>query len=1617
MSSARPIASSRPEDRLLELIDEEVGPERAPALRAFARAYLRRLGGGDATEGIAPEALLGEVRSLFEFACARDGDAMAVRAFNPTREKDGYEPVGSVLETNTDDLPFLVDSVSGELASRGLSVPRLLHPIVATEREGSGAIRKVGDPRGAVHRESVMHFDLDRRLGDDELGELEDAVRATLANVRAVVRDFPAMLERTNAMTKLARAGAARYEPDEVDEVVDFLAWLQRGNFVYLGAREYDFSQQGISLVPGSGLGILAEEEKSAFSKPGGVSFDDLPAYIRRSALDGDLLLVDKANAPAPVHRRERMDYIGVRRVDEHGEIIGMSRVIGLFTTKAYAEPASETPLLGRKLRQCIEGLGLIEGSHDYKAAVALFDTFPKDELFAAPADDLRGAVKSLLALEGTQRVRLLGRRDVDGRNASLILTLPRGRYDAALVERVRGLFRRRFGTTKVETHHVLADSERSRVHFLVHAPGELPELALRALEAEVIALSRTWDDELRDLLVARHGPVAGRRLAVAWLDRFPSHYKGYTSVDSAAHDIACFGRLAGGEGHVVSLQPLGEQSRLCLYKEGEKVELSEAMPMLEDLGLRVLEELSTRLTGEEDEVWVQEYRVLGPDGAPLDVELRGPGVAEVIAAVWRGDAESDPLNRLVVTAGLDRRQLAVLRAYRKYRQRVGSRFTEGYQNDVLVANSVLTAKLVRYFEARFDPSRERDEEAERALRDEILEDLEAVKSLDHDRILRNQLQLIDATLRTSAFRDGREATAFKLLSADVPAMPQPSPEFEIFVYSPEMEGIHLRGGRIARGGIRWSDRMDYRTEVYGLMRAQLTKNAVIVPAGAKGGFIIKRVPADREELKAEVQRQYKTYVRALLDVTDNLVEGEVVHPPQVRPLDGEDTYLVVAADKGTATFSDTANAISREYGFWLDDAFASGGSAGYDHKKLGITARGAWESVKRHFRELDMDPAVDEFTAVGIGDMSGDVFGNGMLLSDKIRLVAAYDHRHVFIDPTPDAAASFAERKRLFDMPGSSWDDYDRSMISEGGGVYPRTAKAIELSAQAREALGNDEARATPTDVIRHILRAPVDLLWNGGIGTVVKATDETDADAADRSSDAIRVDARELRARVVGEGGNLGFTRRARVEYSAQGGRINADFIDNSAGVDCSDHEVNLKILLGLAEQAGEMTREQRDELLEAVTEDVVAHVLYDSFLQAQIISQEVDRSAARLYAYDDLMGLLEEVGLLLNRASENLPDAEEIADRRRNGRGMERPELAVLVAYAKRWVARSLEASKFIDDPWLERDLHGYFPPAVIERCSHLLARPPAAPPAALHGQLELGGQRARADVRLAGGRRARLRGGRRRARLPDRPRGDRRGGALGRGREARGHRAGDPGRADGRRRRARRQRDPLVPLVGARGRPRDRDRGGPRRRGAALGGAAGARHGGAQDPPAGERGPVDRRRRAGRDRHRARARGRAAARARHGRRGRRHRPRPRRRREGLLRGRRRAAARLARDPARRPARDLADAALGPARRPRGLDPGAARAGPDRARRVTGPLARRGRRALPAHPRLGHPPARGVPASALARGRAGPRRPHARGAAAARALRLRPGSGEGPLGVIPNGARARAEGSCST
>ena len=902
-----------------------------------------------------------------------------------------------------------------------------------------------------------------------------------------------------------------RYSPQEVGETVDFLDWLLQYNFVLLGYREYELlelepEQRAIRAVPGSGLGILSDVQRSAFADPTRLSA--LDPVIRRRIEDGDLLVFSKTNAYSSVHRRARMDYIGVRIVNPQGEILGEARLIGLFTSKAYMEPATKTPLLHHKLEQILEVEDLIPGSHDYKEVVELFESFPKDELFQASTQELRRLVVGLLQLEKHGGIRVLVRKDLYGRSVSVVVALPRDRFNAALRKRLQQFFLERFQGVTVDYHLSLGETESARIFFTVHlAPGsQIPEVPYEALETEVEKLARSWDDDLKDALMARIGPERGTMLAEKYSPRFPSYYKASDEWGLIVDDVLALEALESSpEGFLVGIgnESKGERlTRVKLYKTGGKVDLSAFIPILEALGLRAVEEIPTAVQG-EGKVYIHDFGVLDGRGAVLDLGAEADTVAETIAAVWRGECESDSLNRLVTLTELDWHQVQILRALRKYRMRVSSRYTEEYRNDAMAAHGEIAAKLVHLFEARFDPERDASEEAIDEVRQEIHQDLRQVTSLDQDNILRSLLGTVEAIVRTNAYLVDRPALSFKLRSARVPEMPKPYPLFEIFVYSPQMEGIHLRGGMVARGGIRWSDRKeDYRTEVLGLMKAQKVKNAIIVPDGSKGGFILKRVTATPDELRAEVSTQYVTLMRGLLDITDNRVDGEVVHPAGVRIHDAPDPYLVVAADKGTATFSDTANAISEEYGFWLGDAFASGGSHGYDHKELGITARGAWESVKRHFREVGIDVMAQPFTVVGIGDMSGDVFGNGMLYTAQIQLVCAFDHRHVFIDPTPDPAASFAERQRLFAIPRSSWADYDASLLSEGGAIIDRSTKSVTLSPQARAALGiPDDAPAemSTNEVIHRALQAPVDLLWNGGIGTYVKADGEGHTEVGD--------------------------------------------------------------------------------------------------------------------------------------------------------------------------------------------------------------------------------------------------------------------------------------------------------------------------------------------------------------------------------------------------------------------------------------------------------------------------------------------------------------------------------------
>jgi len=1304
---------------LVERIQDAAPADRREALAAFARAYTRRLA-ADELAATPDEQLLGMVRSAFEFADGRGNSPSAVRVFDPTAAADGYETPGSVLETATDDCPFLVDSVSEELTARGLAARQILHPVIGTSRDPQGRIVRVLPARDAEHRESVMHFELDRRLSGEEREDLAHQVGEILHDVHLVIRDFEPMQACVAAMIDGARQAGVRYPPEDVSETVDFLQWLLQLNFVLLGYREYELvdSENGraISAVPGSGLGILSDVERSGFSAP--TPLEQLPVEIRRRIEDGDLLVFSKTNAYSTVHRRARMDYIGVRKVNAQGDVVGESRLIGLFTSKAYMEPATKTPLLHHKLQQIITAEDLIPGSHDYKQAVELFESFPKDELFQASAEELRQLVIGLLQLEKHGGIRVLVRRDIDSRSVSVVVALPRDRFNAELRKKLQALFMARFNGSTVDYHLSLGETESARIFFTVHVGLEqqIPEVPYEELEEAVERLARTWDDDLRDALEARVGLEHGPMLAEKYGSRFPDYYKTTAEWGLVVDDVLKLEELESNvEGFVVGIgnETRGERlTRVKLYKTGGKVDLSAFMPILEALGLRAVEEVPTGLVG-ESKTYIHDFGVLDGRGAVLNLETEAPRVGEAIAAVWRGQAESDSLNRLVVFSGLDWRQVQILRAYRKYGQRVNAQFTEEYRNDALAQNPHIAAHLIELFEARFDPVRNASREEVDMLKQQVHTDFRSVASLDQDRILRGFLGSIMATVRTNAYLQERSSLSFKLRSADVPEMPKPYPLFEIFVYSPEMEAVHLRGGMVARGGIRWSDRKeDYRTEVLGLMKAQKVKNAVIVPDGSKGGFVLRRTPTSPDELRQEVSKQYVTFMRGLLDITDNLVNGKVVHPERVAIWDGEDPYLVVAADKGTATFSDTANAVARDYGFWLDDAFASGGSQGYDHKALAITARGAWESVKRHFREVGLDVTVDSFTVVGIGDMSGDVFGNGLLYTNTCKLLCAFDHRNVFIDPDPDPWRSFDERTRLFHLPGSSWNDYDRSLLSAGGDVIDRKAKSVTLSPEARTALGIAEdapAEMTPNEVIKAALKAPVDLLWNGGIGTYVKAARETHGEAGDRTNDPVRINGGELRARVVGEGGNLGCTQRGRIEYASAGGRINTDFIDNSAGVDTSDHEVNLKILLGLAVARGELTMDQRNELLQTCAQDVVSHVLYDNYLQAQIISQEMEVSTQRIEAYEDLMQQLEAEGEL-EREVEFLPTSEEMQERRAAGTGMVRPELAVLLAYAKRNVFQSLLESDLLDSEYLERDLHRYFPSQVVERFGDLMLEHP-------------------------------------------------------------------------------------------------------------------------------------------------------------------------------------------------------------------------------------------------------------------------------------------------------------------
>jgi glutamate dehydrogenase len=1258
-------------DAVCSRVREHLNGGDAELAEAFARQLYRWVAPEDVADRDTLD-LYGLALGHFNFARERKPGTPKVRVYNPRFEEHGWQSTHTAVEIVTDDMPFLIDSVSMELNRRGCGVHLIIHPVLSVRRDDAGRLLEILPPNEALEdgaiKESVIHAEVARQTNPDRLHELEQHLQRVIGEVRCAVEDWQAM--RGKALE------AADDLRGEDPEAAAFLDWLADDNFTFLGYRDPD----------GTGLGILRDDQ------------DEDPA--EGLVADSRGITLTKANTRSPVHRAAYLDFVGVAE----------RCFLGLYTHTAYRASPTEIPILRRRVAAVLEQAAFPAGSHNEKGLLEILDTYPRDELFQISDDELFETAMGILHLGERQRLRLFARRDPFGRFFSMLVFVPRDRFNTENRRRIEAILRRATGASSIDYTTRVSESVLVRLHFVAYAePGSGADFDAREVEMMLVAATRSWADDLEEALVDELGEARGGDLFQRYGDAFPAAYRADWVARSALADIVHIEELPEADGLGISLyRPLEAGPRMLrakLFRAGRPLMLSDVLPLFENMGVEVADERPYAIVPRgRDGVWIYDFGLTYPGEGDLSVDGIRESFQDTFVRVWRDDVENDSYNRLVLGGALTWREITVLRAVGKYLRQARITYSDSYVERAVVTHPEIARLLVALFQARFDPRRTDREDADEVAAS-IEEAIDAVESLDQDQILRMFLGVIQAILRTNYFQTGPTEAAshlsFKLNPAELRWLPQPRPRFEIFVYSPRTEGVHLRGGPVARGGIRWSDRReDFRTEVLGLMKAQMVKNAVIVPVGAKGGFVVKRPPPKREQLPEEVVACYQTFIRGLLDLTDDIDGGEVVPPANVVRYDGDDPYLVVAADKGTATFSDIANGIALEEGFWLGDAFASGGSTGYDHKKMGITARGAWESVKRHFRELGTDVQSEDFTVVGIGDMSGDVFGNGMLLSRHIRLVGAFNHRHVFIDPSPDPERSFEERRRLFELPGSTWDDYDREAISAGGGVYDRAAKLVRLSPEAREALGIEEESLKPNELVRALLRAPVDLLWNGGIGTYVKAGSETHADAGDKANDAVRVDASELRAKVIGEGGNLGVTQLGRIEYALAGGRVNTDAIDNSGGVDCSDREVNIKILLDAVVESGDLTEKQRNELLVEMTDAVAALVLQDNYEQTETLSLAEANAASMLDVHQRFLRFLE-TRRSLDRELEALPDDEEIGERKRDHGGLTRPEIAALLAYSKIDLHEALLESDVPEDPYLSAELERYFPGPLPER----------------------------------------------------------------------------------------------------------------------------------------------------------------------------------------------------------------------------------------------------------------------------------------------------------------------------
>ncbi len=1276
-----------------------------PALLGFFRALYANAMPEDINR-YGPEALAALARVVFARVTERKQGESLVSLLLPREETKDYSRNESLLVAANDDMPFLFDSLMAEMNARGLRVRAAFHPIIPM----------------AAGLTSVIVLVLDPIMGEERRAAIIDGAKNVFAQVRVAVRDWKQMVSRLSETTAALKTYPPRIPGEELAESVAFLEWLGDNHFTFIGARDYAYrngEEAVLEPLADTGLGVLTDIEARVVRR--GPDRSALTPQVRAFLIAPEPLIITKANEVSRVHRHVHMDYIGVKLFGADGKLVGERRFVGLFTSAAYSQRPSEIPLLRLKVRRVLERAGLPSASHDGKALAHILDTFPRDELFQISEDDLFATAMGILRLGGRPRVRVFLRFDRFDRFVSALVYIPRDRYDTHVRERIHALLARAFHGRMSASTPILDDTALARVHYIIgRNDGARPYVGVHDLEAKIAAAIRTWEDGFLTALVSVHGEVDGQHLFQEQAQGFPHRYRDVFPPEEAVHDLDEIRGLTKSGGGIKARvyrkkDDVHSALRLKLYIIGNVMPLSASLPIFENLGLKVIAEDSYPVTLKSSDGWTGETAVLDflmerADEGAVDLEEMKPALENAFHATIAGLTESDGFNRLVIGAGLAWRDVTILRSCAKFLRQAGMSFSQDYVETSLARNPDIARLLVELFHARNAPGQDKGRTEHAAtITGRIDAALNDVPSLDDDRIIRRLRNVIENVLRTNFYQHEaghapKPYVAMKLDSQKLDELPAPRPHVEIFVYSPEVEGVHLRFGMVARGGLRWSDRReDFRTEVLGLVKAQQVKNAVIVPVGSKGGFYPKQLPVNttREAVQEAGISAYKTFVGALLDVTDNIgTDGSIVPPEHVVRHDEDDPYLVVAADKGTATFSDIANGIAEARGFWLGDAFASGGSHGYDHKKMGITAKGAWEAVKRHFREMGRDIQSEPFTVVGVGDMSGDVFGNGMLLSKHIRLLAAFDHRHIFIDPAPDEAASFAERQRMFDLPRSSWADYDKALISKGGGVFARTAKEIPLSDEMKALTGLTAAKATPIELMRALLKADVDLLWFGGIGTYIKASNQNNLEVGDRTNDALRIDGRDIHAKVVGEGANLGCTQLGRIEYALSGGRIDTDAIDNSAGVDTSDHEVNLKILLSGPVRRGEITMDQRDTDLAQVTDEVAAHVLKDNYDQTLALSVAQLFATRDLDAYGRFMRDLERRSKL-DRAVEYLPDEEELRERAQAGKGMTRPELSVLLAYAKLDLFAEIIATDLPDDPHFVSTLASYFPEATAKK----------------------------------------------------------------------------------------------------------------------------------------------------------------------------------------------------------------------------------------------------------------------------------------------------------------------------